>query len=515
MMKLVVVLFIFLSFQTNASIDKFRLEAELVSTMEVFSGQLETALHAINTYAEEVHKVYLSECGGDENCSDDVISERIVGNPIYNYQLLKRSIVFLKKVEDSIYDIDVKGTAAQIKKLKKKYGGLPNEDDQNISGKTLLRLIETYDLDIEGLANGIIGGARTGAKLSEGDLFQLGKLASLSRNSEMSVKILGALTSKNYSETTNSQERLKAESFLKIEQRKVKLQDYKDKSGAEYVLGHIPPKTNVREAMFSEHDHINYNALCQGTTLAKQLKLSAPPCFYSTQNHAYYILQPLAIEEVYPEPHRILIYHGVLTDTETEELAAAATPFMKTSLIGSAKEISETRVSRTAFIEDGVVDIVDRVNRKINLMTGLSGTKVLDPEGRKEQFEYLQLAKYGIGGHFYLHHDPMFVYRDSEFVAKSIENPSNPYNTGDRMSTLMFYLNNVAEGGYTAFPRLGVAVRPERGSAVLWHNLDPEGFSDMHMLHAGCPVLLGSKMVANKWFREVANGFRRPCRKSR
>ena len=33
------------------------------------------------------------------------------------------------------------------------------------------------------------------------------------------------------------------------------------------------------------------------------------------------------------------------------------------------------------------------------------------------------------------------------------------YLTGDRMSTLMFYLTEVQAGGFTAFPRLGVAVK--------------------------------------------------------
>ena len=33
----------------------------------------------------------------------------------------------------------------------------------------------------------------------------------------------------------------------------------------------------------------------------------------------------------------------------------------------------------------------------------------------------------------------------------------------------------------------------------------------MAMLHGGCPVLLGRKLVANKWVREVANMFSRPC----
>ena len=33
----------------------------------------------------------------------------------------------------------------------------------------------------------------------------------------------------------------------------------------------------------------------------------------------------------------------------------------------------------------------------------------------------------------------------------------------------------------------------------------------MHMLHGGCPVLVGSKWVANKWVREWANAFKRKC----
>ncbi|XP_023349037.1 prolyl 4-hydroxylase subunit alpha-1 [Eurytemora carolleeae] len=180
---------------------------------------------------------------------------------------------------------------------------------------------------------------------------------------------------------------------------------------------------------------------------------------YLVQNNRYFILHPVAVEEAYPEPHRILIFHNVLTLAETDLLAQVAKPLMAVSQIGASKEISENRISRTAFIPDNQYEIVDRINRRINLLTGLSGSVVLDPEGKKEEFEYLQIASYGTGGHFYLHHDPMFVYKDSNFVSKSVERVTKPYNTGDRMTTLMFYLTEVKQGGYTAFPRLGVSVR--------------------------------------------------------
>ena len=69
----------------------------------------------------------------------------------------------------------------------------------------------------------------------------------------------------------------------------------------------------------------------------------------------------------------------------------------------------------------------------------------------------------------------------------------------------------MARGGNTAFPRLGIAVTPTKGAAVFWHNIKRSGRTDMAMLHGGCPVLLGSKWVANKWVREAANIYHRSC----
>ena len=50
-----------------------------------------------------------------------------------------------------------------------------------------------------------------------------------------------------------------------------------------------------------------------------------------------------------------------------------------------------------------------------------------------------------------------------------------------------------------------VAVAPELGDAVFWKNLSPGGVGDDLTLHGGCPVLIGSKHVANKWIHEKGN----------
>ena len=58
---------------------------------------------------------------------------------------------------------------------------------------------------------------------------------------------------------------------------------------------------------------------------------------------------------------------------------------------------------------------------------------------------------------------------------------------------VMLYPQVPASGGYTAFPRLGVAVRPTARSALFWHNLRHDGAMDADMLHGGCP-LRGGRM---------------------
>ena len=68
--------------------------------------------------------------------------------------------------------------------------------------------------------------------------------------------------------------------------------------------------------------------------------------------------------------------------------------------------------------------------------------------------------------------------------------------------TLLLYLNDLESGdtgGCTVFPKLDISVRPERGIALLFINLDPATLQrDERMLHREGP-LLGNKYVL-QWF---------------
>jgi prolyl 4-hydroxylase len=91
-------------------------------------------------------------------------------------------------------------------------------------------------------------------------------------------------------------------------------------------------------------------------------------------------------------------------------------------------------------------------------------------------------------------------------------------------------MSDVAMGGDTVFVQLGIGVRPRKGSAIVWFNLHKSGELDSRLMHAGCPILVGSKWgrleeiqilrtllchrfiaVCTKWLREHGQEFLRPC----
>ncbi len=72
---------------------------------------------------------------------------------------------------------------------------------------------------------------------------------------------------------------------------------------------------------------------------------------------------------------------------------------------------------------------------------------------------------------------------------------------GQRSWTAMAFLNEVEEGGETAFTELGFSVTPKAGALLLWNNALPDGKPNEDTVHAGTPVVKGVKYVLTRWYR--------------
>lgn len=108
--------------------------------------------------------------------------------------------------------------------------------------------------------------------------------------------------------------------------------------------------------------------------------------------------------------------------------------------------------------------------------------------------EDLQILRYTVGGEY----KPHFDYFDPTLAGSG----SHLLRGGQRIATLVIYLNDVLEGGATIFPSCGLEIRPKRGSAVYFSYQMSDGSVDSMSLHGGGPVLVGEKWIATKWLRE-------------
>lgn len=107
--------------------------------------------------------------------------------------------------------------------------------------------------------------------------------------------------------------------------------------------------------------------------------------------------------------------------------------------------------------------------------------------------ENVQGQRYMPGQEFKQHHDwfhPNTSYWETEMS-----------RGGQRSYTTMVFLNDVEEGGTTDFIELGLSLEPKAGVLLAWNNATPDGLANRKTLHAGRPVIAGSKYIITKWYR--------------
>jgi prolyl 4-hydroxylase len=109
-----------------------------------------------------------------------------------------------------------------------------------------------------------------------------------------------------------------------------------------------------------------------------------------------------------------------------------------------------------------------------------------------ENGEGLQVLNYRPGAQYKPHYD--------YFDPAAPGTPTILKRGGQRVGTLVMYLNTPAQGGATTFPDVGLAVAAQRGNAVFFSYDRPHPTTQT--LHGGAPVIAGEKWVATKWLRQ-------------
>ncbi len=182
-------------------------------------------------------------------------------------------------------------------------------------------------------------------------------------------------------------------------------------------------------------------------------------------------------------------FEHFLTDEECDSIIKKAKPDLLRSTVidtNSSKSLLDTRRTSlgTFFSTQSEIAAVKKIRSQAETITGIS----------KKNGEGLQVLYYSIGAEY----QPHFDFFDPESPGGLFH-----YNRGgQRVATLLVYLNTPEKGGETIFPKARVSINPTKGKAVLFYNVDLQGRPDPNSFHGGAPVILGEKWIATLWIRE-------------
>jgi prolyl 4-hydroxylase len=186
------------------------------------------------------------------------------------------------------------------------------------------------------------------------------------------------------------------------------------------------------------------------------------------------------------QPRVVLLGH-FLSDDECDELIVLAKSRLQRSETvdettgGSA--VHEARTSEGMFFTRGSFPLIKRIEARIAALT----------HWPVENGEGLQILRYRPGAQYKPHYD----YFDISLPSTS----AILRRGGQRMATLVMYLNTPVRGGSTSFPDIGLDILPRKGSALFFSY--PVASTASLTLHGGSEVLEGEKWVATKWLREA------------
>jgi prolyl 4-hydroxylase len=184
----------------------------------------------------------------------------------------------------------------------------------------------------------------------------------------------------------------------------------------------------------------------------------------------------------------VAVLDNILSHEECDEIIRRSMDKMQRSGTVNPKTgesmIVDERTSEGTFFDLHADAFISRIERRISQALAW-------PESHGEG---LQVLHYLVGGEYKPHFD-YFAFQEAGSYRHLMFG-------GQRVSTLVMYLNEVEAGGATIFPEVGLEVVPKKGSAVYFEYTNSLGQCDPMSLHGGAPVIQGEKWIMTKWMHQ-------------
>jgi prolyl 4-hydroxylase len=185
---------------------------------------------------------------------------------------------------------------------------------------------------------------------------------------------------------------------------------------------------------------------------------------------------------------KIFEFKNLLSEEECDYLVGLAAPLLTQAKIynpitGTTQMNSVRTASEAPFWLTNQNMTVHCLNARMAKAAGL----------RLENGETLNILMYGQGDEYRPHFD---------FFSENVQSIPDFAKSGQRIRTLLTYLNDDFIAGQTHFLNADLKYRGRVGDAILFLNVLEDGSPDRTTKHAGLPVEQGVKWLASKWFRE-------------
>ena len=184
---------------------------------------------------------------------------------------------------------------------------------------------------------------------------------------------------------------------------------------------------------------------------------------------------------------RVVLFQNFLSAAECDELIRLSRNRMQASHVidmdsGNTRADAGRTSSGTAFTR-GESPLIERIERRIEALL----------QWPYERGEALQILRYEVGQEYKPHYDYVDPTQPGAalFLARG----------GQRVASLVMYLNTPQDGGGTNFPDVGLEIAAHQGCAVYFSYDRPHPMTRSR--HGGMPVRAGEKWVATKWLREA------------
>ncbi|RKJ96335.1 2OG-Fe(II) oxygenase [Alicycliphilus denitrificans] len=183
---------------------------------------------------------------------------------------------------------------------------------------------------------------------------------------------------------------------------------------------------------------------------------------------------------------RVVLFGNLLSPEECQAVIESARTRMARSLTVQAasgsEEVNKDRTSDGMFFQRGENEAVARLEERIARLV----------RWPVENGEGLQVLHYRPGAEYKPHYD--------YFDPAEPGTPRLLRRGGQRVATLVIYLNDPVRGGGTTFPDVPLEIGPRQGNAVFFSY--GRAHPSSRTLHGGAPVIEGEKWIATKWLRE-------------